>query len=318
MKTMRKVMALLAALLLVLSLGGCAEKAAESPMDAAAQWLLENVGEPSLGATGGEWTVLGLSRWEGKVPEGYLDGYYDRLCAEVKEMGGILHEKKYTEYSRVVLALTAMGKNPSDVAGFDLLAPLEDQQKTVFQGVNGAAYALLALDSGNYGVSEATSRENDEIRQGYVAWILDKEAPGGGWGLNGGAADSDVTSMVLQALAKYRDQEAVSRAIDRGVAFLSGLCLSGELADRGDCSSESICQAIVALTELGISLTEERFTLDGKNLGDMLLSYQTEDGGFRHTLQGRTADLMATEQAFYALVAVHRMEQGKSSLYSMK
>ena len=309
MKTMRKAVALLAAVLLVLGLAGCGKKEAAAPVDMAAQWLLKNVSEPSFGPTGGEWTVLGLSRWEGKVPEGYLEGYYDRLCAEVKEKNGILHEVKYTEYSRVVLALTSMGKDPSDVAGFDLLAPLMDQKKSVVQGANGAAYALLAMD-----------RREDTlpIRQGYVDWILSKEAPGGGWGLTAGTADPDVTAMVLQALAKYTDQEAVSLAAERGLGYLSGLCRGGELADRGDCSCESICQTIIALTELGIPLTDERFVLEGKTLGDMLLSYQTDDGAFRHTLQGQKENLMATEQAFLALIAIERMEQGTASLYSMK
>lgn len=225
-------------------------------------------------------------------------------------MNGVLHEVKYTEYSRVVLALSAIGKDPCDVAGFDLLAPLEDLEKVVRQGPNGAAYALLALSS-----SDAA---DETICQEYVQWLLSKEVSGGGWGLTSGSADGDITAMVLQALAKYRDREDVSQAVDRAVAYLSGLCLSGKLADRGDCSCESICQLIVALTELGISLDDERFSLDGKNLEDMLLSYQTEDGGFRHTLQGKESNLMATEQSFYTLVAIDRMEQEKTSLYSMK
>lgn len=305
----RKMAAVLLAALM-LSLAGCGMKEPVNPTDRAAQWLLKNVNEPSFGPTGGEWTVLGLSRWEGKVPEGYLEGYYDRLCVEVKEMNGVLHDKKYTEYSRVVIALTAMGKDPSDAAGFDLVAPLVDLKKTVFQGPNGAAYALLALSNSDIA--------DEEICRDYVEWLLSKEVPGGGWGVSSGAADTDVTSMVLQALARYRDREEVSRAVDRAVAYLSGLCLSGELADQGNCSCESICQVIVALTELGISPENERFTLEGKSLEDMLLSYQTEDGGFCHTLQGKEANLMATEQAFYTLIAIDRMEQGKAALYSMK
>ena len=36
---------------------------------------------------------------------------------EVKEKKGILHEKKYTEYSRVILALTALGEDVTNVGG---------------------------------------------------------------------------------------------------------------------------------------------------------------------------------------------------------
>lgn len=310
MKMLRKAIALLAALLLALSFVACGKQKTTEPLDETAQWLLQNVSEPSFGPTGGEWTVLGLSRWEGQVPAGYLEGYYDRLCMEVTEMNGVLHEVKYTEYSRVVLALTAMGKDPYDLAGFDLLAPLKDLEKTVRQGPNGAAYALLALDSCN--------SADEEIPRAYVDWLLSQEIPGGGWGLTAGSADGDITAMVLQALAKHQSREDVAQAIDRALVLMSGLCLSGEVADRGECSCESICQVIVALTELGISLDDERFTLDGKTLGDMLQSYRMEDGSFRHTLQSQKCNLMATEQAFYTMVAIDRMEQGKSSLYDMK
>ena len=53
MKMIRRWMYLLAAMLLVFSLTGCGSKAAADPMDGAAQWLLQNVKEPTLGPTGG-------------------------------------------------------------------------------------------------------------------------------------------------------------------------------------------------------------------------------------------------------------------------
>ena len=68
----------------------------------------------------------------------------------MKEHEGNLHDKKYTEYSRVIVALTAIGKNPADVAGYNLLTPLGDYEKTIWQGMNGPIWALIALDSGNY------------------------------------------------------------------------------------------------------------------------------------------------------------------------
>ena len=73
----------------------------------------------------------------------------------------------------------------------------------------------------------------------------------------------------------------------------------------------------MALTELGISLEDARFVKNGNTLKDALLRFQLEDGSFTHLMDGDT-DLLATEQAFYALVAIDRMEQGKTSLYSMK
>ena len=72
----------------------------------------------------------------------------------------------------------------------------------------------------------------------------------------------------------------------------------------------------MALTELGVSLTDSRFVKSGNTLVSRLLEFRTEDGAFRHIQEGEE-DIMATEQAFYALAAVSRAEQGKSTLYTM-
>ena len=48
-----------------------------------------------------------------------------------------------------------------------------------------------------------------------------------------------------------------------------------------------------------------------------LMQFRQADGGFSHLVGGET-DLLATEQAFYALVAADRVEKGEASLYRMK
>ena len=49
---------------------------------------------------------------------------------------------------------------------------------------------------------------------------------------------------------------------------------------------------------------------------DRLMDYRMADGGFCHLI-GEETNQMATEQAFYAMVAVQRLEEGKSALYDM-
>ena len=123
--------------------------------------------------------------------------------------------------------------------------------------------------------------------------------------------------MALQALAKYRDRQDVADAVERGLTVLSQQQEEngGFVAYESE-SSESIAQVIVALTELGISLTDSRFVKGGNTLVSRLLEFRTENGAFRHIPDGEE-DVMATEQGFYALVAVSRAEQGKSTLYTM-
>ena len=119
-------------------------------MEETAQTVLTTVKAPKIGTIGGEWTVLGLARSGISVPQSYWEGYYAAVEKEVTARKGVLHEKKYTEYARVALALTAIGADPTNVGGYNLLAPLGDFDKTVWQGINGPIWALIALDAGQY------------------------------------------------------------------------------------------------------------------------------------------------------------------------
>lgn len=123
----------------------------------------------------------------------------------------------------MILALTAIGKTPADVAGFNLLLPLGDFDETVRQGVNGAIFALLALDSGGYEIPGSAGGGNAATRELYVGELLRRRPRDGGWALTGGTPDTDVTAMALQALAKYRDRQDVADAVQRGLAALSAL-----------------------------------------------------------------------------------------------
>lgn len=283
-------------------------------------FLQESVAEPTFGSVGGEWLILGLARSSLEIPEEYYETYFQNLSAHTAQQGGVLHAKKYTEYSRVILAVTAIGRDPSDVGGFNMLQPLADFEQTVFQGINGPIFALLALDSGNYEIPQNTTDNTQATRDMYVDYIINAQLPEGGWAFAGGEAEIDVTAMALQALAKYQDRKDVAEAIEKGVEILSARQNengSYQYSATEQVSSESISQVIIALTELGISLDDSRFVKNGNTLLDALLQFQQADGGFSHLIDGET-DLLATEQAFYALVAANRMAQGESSLYRMK
>ena len=147
--------------------------------------------------------------------------------------------------------------------------------------------------------------------------ILSRQNPDGGWGLAGGGSDVDLTAMALQALAKYRDNSTVSAAVDAGLDWLVWQQEpDGTFVSWGTVSSESVCQVLVALTELGISLEDERFYKNHATLEDVLLRFRQENGSFSHTLDGGS-DLTATTQALYALAAAQRQRDGKTTLYDM-
>lgn len=311
----KRLSALLLLLAMLVSLAACGKE--ETPIEKTARCLQAQIPEPTCAAVGGDWLVFGLARSGLKAPQKYFDTYYKNVEDYIVSVNGVLSRKKNTEYSRVILALTAIGKNPTNVAGFNLLLPLGDFDETVRQGVNGAIFALLALDSGGYEIPEAPEAETQATRELYVGELLRREIPDGGWTLTGGTPDADMTAMALQALAKYRDRQDVEDAVQRGLAALSALQEpNGAYLSWDEENSESVCQVIVALTELGISLDDERFVKNGQTLPQVLERFACEDGSYRHSLNGNS-DEMATEQAFYALAAIHRAETGKTTLYVM-
>ncbi len=288
-----------------------------SVLQMTAETLLKSAGEPVYGSVGGDWTAFGFARMDKESNSEWLEAYYEKLEKYVADCSGVLDNRKYTEYSRTIIVLTAIGKDPANVGGYNLLIPLADFEQTIFQGMNGPAYALLALDSGNYEIPENTAGTTQATRELYIDYILSKESPNGGWGLAGGEGEIDITAMVLQALAKYREREDVSAAIDRALIFLSEQQNEmGGYTAYGTDGSESVSQVIVALCELGIPINDERFVKNGRTLEDRLLDFMVEDEGFRHILE-EEPNVIATEQAFYALIALDRAENVMPSLYSI-
>ena len=163
------------------------------------KYLYENSQTPTVSSIGGEWLIMGLSRNDGDISDSYYEDYYNNVVNYVKECGGVLHNKKYTEYSRVIIALTSIGKDPQNVGGYNLLLPLGDFEKTTWQGINGAIWALIALDCGQYDMPYNADAQIHATREMYVEKIINSQLDDGGWSLLGsGESDIDVTAMALQ------------------------------------------------------------------------------------------------------------------------
>jgi hypothetical protein len=301
----------------------CSAPAAAASPSGDPEEILQQVGEELMAqipqpTLGDEWVILGLARWEFSDTQSYFDRYNQNLLQEVEECQGVLHRRKYTEYARVSLALTALGRDPRDVGGYDLLSPLGDFEQTCWQGVNGPIWALIALDAGGYQVPAPPAGKAQVSRADYVAELLARQGADGGFSLSGGEADADITGMALQALAPYQGDAAVDAAVDRALACLSALQREdGGFASWGSGNAESTAQVLVALGELGISLDDPRFVKGGNTLLDGLMTYYVPGQGFVHTTDGSGAGRLAQEQGFYALVSACRTLDGLPSLYRM-
>ena len=293
------------------------KSAVQTAYDRASAYLTAAVSAPRYGSLGGEWTVLALARGGADTETAYFTGYCAALEQTVREANGVLSERKYTEYSRVILALSALGKDARDVAGYDLTLPLGDFEKTKAQGMNGAIYALLALDSRDYPMPQNAAASTQATRQLYVDAILAAQLTNGGWSFMGEDADPDLTAMALQALAKYREQSSVQLAANRALVCLSAMQnADGGFSSWGSENAESCAQVLLALNALGLDTDDSRFVKNGHSVLDALLTYQNADGGFCHERGGET-NLMASEQAACALASLVRAERGESGLYRM-
>ena len=167
------------AILLTLTVPALAASSVQSEVQGSAAYMVSAVKAPEVGSIGGEWAIIGLARSGYSVPANYYEDYYARVEKYVKNCSGVLHERKYTEYSRVILALTAIGRDPSKVAGYNLLTPLGDFEKTIWQGLNGPIWALIALDSGNYDVPKNPAAKTQATRQLYIDEIIKTLESGG-------------------------------------------------------------------------------------------------------------------------------------------
>lgn len=270
---------------------------------------------------GDEWTVFGLARGNA-LSEEAKQQYLSNLSRYVQENSGILTNVNNTDYARVILALSSLGADPRDFAGYDLTAPFADFETTTSQIFNGPAFALIALDSGAYEIPALAPEvaATQATREAYVENLLSYEVEGGGFALLGEEAGVDYTSIALQALAPYRSAEypGVEEAVERGTGFLSQSQSAdgGFATDRG-ASSESCMQVIIALNALDIGLEDERFVKEGNTVYDALMTYyNSEAGTFSHEAEGG-ADTIASYQGLYTLNSLYRSLSGENGLYNM-
>lgn len=290
-------------------------------------YIQSAVSAPVVSYLFGEWAVLGQARAKVPLSEAYIAAYYEKVVAYVKAnigSDGILRKPDdkntpvITDNERIALALTAIGKDPANVGGKNLLAALQDKDimkvtDTSNTDINGLVMGLLALNSRNY--TSDTSW--------LVQAVLAQQNEDGSWRASADTkpvGDVDMTAMALQALAPYYKDggnETVNTAVEKALNWLSGKYQSGYD------SSESCAQVVIALSALNLDAnTDARFTktVEGKTLsvlGNLLQYRVAENGGFKHQFADKAVNEMATEQALCAMAAYARFTEKANALYDM-
>ncbi len=299
-------------LIFALLLSGCgAEKIGtdydfSKIMEETMENIIENTPNPGHSSIAGEWSVMVAARSGAEVPEGWYDIYYENLCRTLEEKAGVLTNTKHSNYSRAALTVTAIGKDPTDVAGYNLFEHHSDFDFVSNQGLPGSIFSLISLDSVGYEFP-------DVDREIFIETILAEEYECGGWALQGDEPDVDITAQVIQAFAPYYGtDERITAAVDRAVEHLSEVQQEngGFFAWEGE-NVQTTAQVIIALSSIGIDIrTDERFIKEDGWIGSYFMQYYLGDGEFCHTL-GMAKDPMATDQCMQAMVALRLFENGE-------
>ena len=278
------------------------------------------------------WNVIGLKRSGLYVPESYINLFYSNVIAYCESKDWQITRAKYSDYSKLILALTASGVDARNVMGHNLLAYLSDYENVSRQGNNGTIWALIALKSNPaYEIPEDPSAVQQNSEELLVKKVVGMQCQDGGWTMMGPTGDSDMTGMAMQALASYYNKdgyEDVTAAINKGLAWIEKNQLSsGGFGTMKTETSESVAQIITALCGVGIDCGEDaRFIKNGKWPMTGLFQYYMPEGGFMHVAAdagnngggaGGIIDGMATEQGLYATVAYRRFLDGETFLYDM-
>lgn len=233
---------------------------------------------------------------------------------------------KMTDYARVIMMLTALGINASnlDIYKDAQGTPFTDGNgKTVtslvkelysFSGsytINGPIFALIALDMGNYTVP----KDAKWTRQKLLDEILAHEYGSEGWGI-------DMVAMLMQSLYPYINDPTygaqVKAKLQEGYDIILGYKAAPSVDPMGSdysffswgtTNSESTAQVICALCAMGVDVgTDPNFsaystgdyTQDKGVIPTWLNRFMMPSkAGFGHTDNGHNE--MATYQSAYAV-----------------
>jgi len=295
----------------------------ESAMNRSLDWIQSTVSpNPVVGSVGGEWAVLALARANRVTADDpWIRAWLadlDRTLAEVDRLAvnndiqnptsaGTFPSalRRWTDFQRVTIAVSALGLDASDYNGRNLTEIFSSyvpsaERHPLNQTINVDTFALIALDARHY--------KGDRDR--FIQSLIDAQRDDGTWSLSpnspSSSFDLDVTAMALQALAPYyyRNDVRVANAVDMALGWLRAQTFP---------DVESTAQMIVALTALGSNFADEAEYY----VIHLLRWFDPATGGFRRLTPNDPVNLMATEQAAYALVAYWRFLNNIKPLYDM-
>lgn len=278
----------------------------------------------------------------------YKSDYFDEMYANVESQlkslantGSVTVEGetkdeaviagKYPEltYAKIVLFVTAMGKDATKVGGYNLIEKMA--QKSTYEA-SSEAYMLdntmlLALDSGNYFPPAGDDYiTKDDLVNNIAAKMDDSIAQALLWN------SVDSVAMALQPLYKYAtddilpedassDRTAVQEAYAKGIHFLeSTQNADGTWSGYGTETNNvwTLAQIMTAMGQLRINPCSEA---DGTDFIKNGVTVLDDAAVFVDVANKKVDDNLMTyqpEQLLRGLTAVIRTMEGRDSLYDVR
>ncbi len=294
------------------------------------QTLIDNFLSSSAATGGTDWYLLALGRY--RSTEVSMEHYLDILDSKREDSA-------LSTTDRLRIALTYLAFSESWLVNYNESSTEDDRDSELIQvqtdriefldrvreeaildeGITSHIYGLIlcsALDKENSIDNTGFNVYKSQAAQDLISSLLEAQLDDGGFALYGNSADPDITAMVIQALAPYKEEEEIHSVIEHAIQILSLLQLdSGDYSSWGTQNMETGVQVIIALCALGEDpAADERFIKNGNDLLDGILAYQQEDGSFSHTLNG-SANNTSSVQALLGFIALWRQQQGLSALF---
>jgi hypothetical protein len=285
---------------------------AESPLAAASAWLRAQQ-DPSGGFAGlsgevdpGVTIDAVMALYAAKESDPDAAG---ALAAAVAYLEGddTGYERSGTgQAAKLALAAIAGGKDPHDFGGVDLLQAIQAPPTTSVQnpipGIYGDdlydhALALIAFTAAGEAVPDDALEPFRATQGGDGGWAFDGST-------ESGAADSNTTALVIQALAAsgLGDDPMVGRGLDylRTLLAPDGSGFAYGPADPLVADANSTALAVQALIAAG----QDPASPEWGNAAAALAAFQAPDGGVRYMLSDEEPNLLATLQAIPALAGM--------------
>lgn len=261
-----------------------------------------------------DWDLFAVVRSGYKIPDSVKKKHIEKTAEDVatKDKNGRLFG---TDLERTIFTVLSLDQDPTNFAGKNLIRMLYSDEKNRIGSINSIIYGLLAIDSKNYQLPEHAKWTREKL----IDNILNQQHTDGGWAFSGSLdtpSEPDMTGMAMTALAPYKDKnEKVKMALEKAGNFLSSTQTNkGGFASLGQENSVSAAQALIGIVLSGDDPTSEKYTKDGNNVIDAILSYRSGNG-FKWIESENGVNDMATEQVLNSLIQYQSLQDGKGSIY---